>query len=89
MLADPQTAFAEATFVNALLGLVGLAQVIRALAAPEHAASAPTGEADDFVHLLLAVISLGESIEGLALAPEHPGSSTDPSPPTNRSGWLR
>jgi len=89
MLSDPQTAFAEATFVNGLLGLACLAQAVRALAAPGRAPSAPAGKADDFIHLLLAVISLGESIERLAPAAEHRGPSAESSPPTYGLGWLR
>jgi hypothetical protein len=74
-LTDSRAAFAEQNgVVHALVGLAGLARMIRALGAT--GGRAP-GEADDFVHLLLGVASLGETVERLA-GPVEPQGPDEP-----------
>ena len=53
-LTDPRDALAEqSSFVSYLVGLAGLARVVRALAADGDRRADPRRDADDFVHLLL------------------------------------
>ena len=53
-LTDPREALAEqSSFVSYLVGLAGLARVVRALAADGDRRADPRRDADDFVHLLL------------------------------------
>ncbi|HTF47522.1 MAG TPA: hypothetical protein VK735_08755 [Pseudonocardia sp.] len=93
MFADPRPALGEqSSFVNGLLGLASLARFIRALGSAGAPRPGPPEEADDFVHLLLAVVSLGEAAADLA-APEPDRTPPDPTsdgPPDPRPGeWLR
>ena len=61
MLTDPRPALAEqSNFVSYLVGLAGLARAVQALAGDGHPRSNAGHEADDFVHLLLGVASMGE-----------------------------
>lgn len=93
MLTDPHEAFAEqSSFISGLVGLAGLAEVVRALAADDSRRVTTPREADDFVHLLLALASLGEVVGHLA-APA-PGDEpqvppADLPPPAMRTRWLR
>lgn len=98
MLTDPREALTEQnSFVNGLVGLAGLAQVIRVLAADDSRRVTTSMEADDFVHLLLAVASLGEAVGHLAAPaaanePQGPPADLPPSstrPPSMRTRWLR
>jgi hypothetical protein len=93
MLTDPREALAEqSSLVHSLVGLAGLAQVVRALAAEPHRRVTTSKDADDFVHLLLAVASLGEVVGRLSAttaANERQGPAADLPPPSIRTGWLR
>jgi hypothetical protein len=85
MLTDPQDALAEQnTVAAALTGIVGMARTVRALAAAGPTDPTPH-EADDLVHLLLAVASLGEATARLT-APVPPAPAPDPRAPGE---WLR
>jgi hypothetical protein len=96
MLTDPPELLAEqSSFVNGLVGLAGLAEVVRALAAADGArATTPATEADDWVHLLLGVASLGTAVGQLAPAAATDQSEADqsaapPAPGRPPSRWLR
>jgi hypothetical protein len=66
-LTDPREALAEqSTFIGYLMGLTGLARVVHELAAAHNSHAEPRRDADDFVHLLLGLASLGHEIELLA-----------------------
>jgi hypothetical protein len=96
MLADPRPALAERSeFHHALVGLAGLAGVIRALAAGSAPAD-PTGAestgaelivADDLVHALLGMVSVGEAVARLA-APVASAAARAPAP-GEPVQWLR
>ncbi|MCV7256118.1 hypothetical protein H7J86_28500 [Mycobacterium hackensackense] len=86
-ITDPQPALAEqSSFIGYLVGLAGLGQLVRSLAAPGGAGPHPE---DDFVHLLLGLASIGTAIEGLV------GSEPDPPPTSGATSlpsagrWLR
>jgi hypothetical protein len=65
MITDPREALAEQNqVVTALVGLAALGRCVRALAAGTRC-PAPTDEADDLIHLLLAVARLGDAVERL------------------------
>ena len=83
-LSDPRPALADrSSLIGYLMGVAALAQLIDVLALDSNRDPAPP--ADDFVHLLLGVASLGKSIEQLvALVPV----ACDPSP-AEPSRWLR
>jgi hypothetical protein len=67
-LSDPRPALGEhSSLVDYLCGVVALARLIDELA--HDTSSEHGGVADDFVHLLLGVASLGAAIDGLADAP--------------------
>ncbi|MGH3870797.1 MAG: hypothetical protein ACRDSR_04655 [Pseudonocardiaceae bacterium] len=88
MLTDPREALAEqGSFVNGLVGLAGLAHLVRALAADGNPRVATAGEADDFVHLLLAVASLGAAVGHLGTAADLPPASV--AAPSTTTRWLR
>jgi hypothetical protein len=92
MLTDPREALAEqSSFVNGLVGLAGLAHVVRALAADDSRRVTTSREADDFVYLLLAVASLGEAVGHLAApaAANEPQGPPDNPPPSMSTRWLR
>ena len=92
MLTDPRPALAEqSNFIGYLLGLVGVARAVHALAADSHPRADPGHDADDFVHLMLGVASVGDAINRLAeSAQAEPCEAPDAAPPpsTNRR-WLR
>ncbi len=95
MLTDPRQALAEqSSFVSYLVGLVGLARMVHALAADGNRRADPPREADDAVHLLLGLASVAEAIERLAdRAPAQPSSPAVAAPPPSTSEtdnrWLR
>jgi len=73
MLTEPRPALAEqSTFHHALVGLAGLARLVCALAPVGPPPGGPRGEPDDFVHLLLGVVSLGGTVDQLGRPREHP-----------------
>jgi hypothetical protein len=64
---DPREALAEqSSFVGYLLGLAGLSRTVRALAADGARLPGSPCEPDDFVHLLLGLVSIGDAVERLA-----------------------
>jgi hypothetical protein len=92
MLTDPREALAEqSNFIGYLMGLVGLGQVVHALAADGDRRGDSSRDADDFVHVLLGIASLGESVERLAKSPpaqRHWAATASASDSTNMR-WLR
>lgn len=83
MLTEPIAALAEqSTFVNGLVGLVGMARIVRALAVD---ATAPPAAPDDFVHLLLGIASLGAAVTRLPA----PTAADLPAGPDRPVEWLR
>lgn len=86
-LTDPRAALAEQSgFIGALVGLAGAAHLVRSLAA-DHIRREPPCAADDFVHALMGLASLGRTIEHLAAtvpAPAHPAPAA-----SNPVRWLR
>jgi hypothetical protein len=103
-LTDPRDALADQSdFIGYLVGLAGLAQVVHTLAADSgfgevDRTEVPCG-ADDFVHALLGLASIGAAIERFAnsaIAQHNPtdasvliASATEASPPAEPVGWLR
>ncbi|MBB2772238.1 MULTISPECIES: hypothetical protein [Mycolicibacterium] len=86
-LTDPREALADqSSFIGYLLGLTGVAHLVRALADDprHHETGVP---ADDFVHLLLGFASIGRTIEHLG-APSVPPVVPTPSGVT-QIRWLR
>ena len=60
-LTDPREALAEqSNFVGYLVGLAGLARMVHTLAADGDRRADPPRDADDFVHALLGLASLGD-----------------------------
>lgn len=90
-ITDPQPALAEqSSFIGYLVGLAGLGQLVRSLAAPGCAGPHPGPHPeDDFVHLLLGLASIGTAVERLAgPAPDVPPASGASSLPDS-GRWLR
>jgi hypothetical protein len=91
-LTDPREALADqSSFVSYLVGLAGIARVVHALAADGDHREGPPREADDFVHALLGVASLGDAIERLAESDlAQPDSTAEAPPPDSTTRrWLR
>jgi hypothetical protein len=93
MLTEPRPALAEqSTFHHALVGLVGLAELVRELAPLDVEPEGPGGEPDAFVYLLLGLVSLGGAVERLGRAGHRPPGPDPPAPPSSSApapGWLR
>ncbi|QNJ94655.1 hypothetical protein HZU40_10570 [Mycolicibacterium fluoranthenivorans] len=90
-ITDPQPALAEqSSFIGYVVGLAGLGQLVRSLAAPGGAGPHPGPHPeDDFVHLLLGLASIGTAIEGLVGSePDLPPTSGATSLPSS-GRWLR
>jgi hypothetical protein len=91
-LTDPREALADqSNFIGYLVGLAGVARLVHALAADDDSHPAGSHDADDFVHALVGIASLGDAIDRLAepvLAQQHPRSEPDPPDWTTRR-WLR
>ncbi|ORV81875.1 hypothetical protein AWC11_25400 [Mycobacterium interjectum] len=89
-LTDPREALADQSdFIGYLVGLAGVARVVRGLAAAGEDRAGHPRDPDDFVHLLLGFASLGAAIEGFAgstVAQQNP-TAVPPAGPTTR--WLR
>ncbi|MGB9226449.1 hypothetical protein [Mycobacterium sp.] len=91
-LTDPRDALADqSNFIGYLLGLAGLARVVRTLAADGAPRSGPPPDSDDFVHVLLGLASLGEAIERLANSALGQPAPTDEAraPASSKMRWLR
>ncbi len=87
-LTDPRESLAkQSNFIGYLMGLTSIASVVHALAAKDIRPSDPPQEADDFIHLLLGLASVGEAVERLAVAPPPPPTSTAST--TEHMRWLR
>jgi hypothetical protein len=87
-LTDPRESLADqSSFISYLLGLSGLARVVHALAANNVHAAGRHSQGDDFVHLLLGLVSLGEAVERLTAAPAQVADSS--AAPTELTRWLR
>lgn len=83
-LTDPRPALAEqSSLISYLMGIAAMAGMIDMLATD--AARVSARPADDFVHVLLGVASLGKSIEHLV---DPLAVACDPVPPEPRR-WLR
>lgn len=97
-LFDPRPALAEqSTFVSYLTGVAALGRVVQTLAGENGTGSHQNpSTADDFVHMLLGMVSLGASVEALAEATHGPvddaqqcGESSTPTSPMDSRRWLR
>ncbi len=87
-LTDPREALADqSSFIDYLVGLAGLARVVRTLAADGDRQSDPGRDAGDFEYVLLGLVGLGKAIERLANPTEAQWDPTPPAPTTGR--WLR
>ena len=91
-LTDPREALADQSdFIGYLLGLAGLARVVRTLAADVDRRAGGPRHPDDFVHVLLGLASIGAAIERLpnsTIAQQNPAAvAPPPAGPTTR--WLR
>jgi hypothetical protein len=87
-LIDPHDALAEqSNFIGYLMGLAGLAQVVHHLADGDRRAEPPS-DADEFVHVLLGIASLGHGIERLAESVPAQSNSQAAIPSSN-TRWLR
>ena len=88
-LTDPREALADqSNFIGYLVGLAGLGQTVRELAADGEGASGMRREPDDFVYVLLGLASVGAAVERLANPSAiKPNPITEPSAPISR--WLR
>lgn len=90
-LTDPREMLADqSNFIGYLVGLAGVARMVHSLADDDRRAGVPC-EADDFVHVLLGLASLGVAIERLAnpaVTQQNPTVAAPlPAAPTTR--WLR
>lgn len=86
-LVDPRAALAEqSSFLGYLLGLAAASQAIRSLAG-DGTASAPPRPADNFVHALLGLASLGTAVE--RLAESTPAQPVPACPPDAARRWLQ
>jgi hypothetical protein len=90
-LTDPREALAdESSFIGYLVGLAGLGQVVRDLAADNGPPPHPSRETDEFVYLLLGLASLGDSVERLAgCVPVEHSSAVESSTYSTPRRWLR
>ncbi|BDB43446.1 hypothetical protein Mkiyose1088_22570 [Mycobacterium kiyosense] len=91
-LTDPREALADQSeFIGYLVGIAGLARVVHTLAADGDRRPESPCEADDFVHVLLGVASIGAGIEQLAnpvaAQQDMTADATLPVAPSTR--WLR
>jgi len=87
-LTDPREALADqSSFIDYLVGLAGVARVVRALAAEGDRRPGPDRDAGDFEYVLLGLAGLGTGIERLA---NLIAAQRDPTPPPPTTGrWLR
>lgn len=91
-LTDPREDLAEqSSFIGYLMGMAGLAQVVRALATNGGCRAELSGDADDVVHVLLGVASMGQAIDRLAesAAVQRECAPGAPPPDSATTRWLR
>jgi hypothetical protein len=91
-LTDPRDALAEqSNFIGYLMGLASFARVVHALASDDDRLPVPSRDADDFVHLLLGLASLGDLIERLADSAPRAGQrvAAEPESASPHRKWLR
>lgn len=87
-LTDPREALADQSdFIGYLVGLAGVARMVRTLAEDDRRSDTCRG-ADDFVHALLGLASLGAAVERIANTATTQQDPAAPAVmPTTR--WLR
>jgi len=88
-LTNPREALADKSdFIGYLVGLAALANLVRGLAADGAERQAgPTGDCDDFVYVLLGLVSTGTAIERMsnsASALTNPGATPSIASSTTR-----
>jgi hypothetical protein len=91
-LTDPREALADqSNFIGYLVGIAGVARVVHTLAAGGGRRAGGPRDADDFVHLLLGLASLGDGIERLAnSATAQPNPTAEaPKRAATTMRWLR
>ncbi len=89
-LLDPREALAEqSTFIEYLLGVAGVAQLVHELAADGVPSAECSCAADDFVHVLLGLAALGEAVEALADATGEHRRTEARLPASSYERWLR
>ena len=85
-LTDPRDALAEqSSFIDYLLGLRGLAGMVRVLAGDPQRIDGSAD--DDFVHVLLGLARVGDAVDRLAKPTPAPPPPTEQDAPQGR--WLR
>lgn len=86
-LTDPIAALADdCSFIGYLVGLAGVGRVVHTLAGDAEAGTPRA--ADEFVHLLLGLASLGAGIESLGQGTDTAAQTTRPTT-TDAPRWLR
>jgi len=91
-LTDPREALSDqSNFIGYLVGLAGLAKVVHTLAGNDDRRAGGPRDAEDFVHVLLGIASLGDGIERVANSATVQANPTDdaPSPASTPVRWLR
>lgn len=91
-LSDPRAALADQSeFVDYLVGFSGVAHVVHTLAADGDRRPGGIRDADDFVHVLLGLASIGAGIERLidVAAPQQSPRAETPRPAVPTMRWLR
>jgi hypothetical protein len=87
-LTDPREALADnSSFIDYLLGLTGLARMVRALADDPQRVDVP--RQDDFVHVLVGLARLGDAVENLSKPTTASAVSTPATPGSSNVRWLR
>ncbi|WP_406816292.1 hypothetical protein [Mycobacterium sp. M23085] len=87
-LTDPRAALADqSNFIGYLVGLAGVARMVRTLADDDRRPDACRGP-DDFVYVLLGLAGLGAAIERIA-APITAQQNPAVSALTSTTRWLR
>ncbi len=90
-LTTPRDALAEqSSFIGYLVGLAGLAEVVHEMAGHSGGRTEQSGVADELVHVLLGIASLGNAIRGLAEAEvAQLNSATPRRDGATEARWLR
>lgn len=88
-LTEPREALAEQShFIDYLVGLAGVARMVHTLADDDRR-SETCGVADDFVHALLGLASLGAAIERIAKLTTAQGNPIEAAAVIPTTRWLR